>query len=102
MATKLTDSQTASATGVVSVGFAASPIGGATYQASLGTATAAVVELQVRTGSSASWVVADTLTLSTGTPSLTVPVYPPYDAARWNVTSITGGNVNLSAIGVGA
>lgn len=99
MATKLTHGTTTSATGVVAVSFAASPVGGANYQASLGTATAATIELQVRVG--ATWLVAGTLTLSAGTPTGNVPVYPPYEAARWNVTSVTGGSVALDSIGVG-
>lgn len=99
MATKLTHAASVSITGVVPIAFAASPVGGFNATAELGTATAATVELQVRVG--AGWMVADTLVLSTGTPRLNVPVYPAYEAARWNVVSVTGGSINLDAIGVG-
>jgi hypothetical protein len=100
MATKLTHSTTTSTTGPVPIAFAASPLGGFNAAAALGTATAATVELQVRVG--ATWQVADTLVLGGGTNVLNVPVYPPYEAARWNITSITGGSVLLDALGVGA
>lgn len=99
MATKLTSNATASATGVVAIGFAAAPVGGMNAVAALNTATSATVELQVRVGSD--WLVADTLSLSAGTPKLNVPVYPAYEEARWNVTAIVGGSINLDAIGVG-
>ena len=95
---------TVTATGAVSIVFpgGASPVGGFNGQAALGTATAAVVQLQVRTSATAPWLLADTLTLSSsGDSTLNVPVYPAYHSARWNVTSITGGNLTLDAIGVG-
>lgn len=101
MATKLSHSTTASTVSTVAIGFASSPIGGFNATAALNTATAATIELQVRVG--AEWLVADTLSLSSsGNTKLNSPIYPPYEAARWNVTSITGGSINLDAIGVGA
>jgi hypothetical protein len=101
VAAKLTHSTTASATGVVAIAFGASPLGGFNAVAELGTATSATVELYVRVGSASAWLLADTLSLTVGAPSLNVPVYPPYDEAQWNVTAIAGGNVKLNAIGVG-
>lgn len=100
MATKLSHSTSVSATGVVPIAFAASPLGGFNATAALGTATSATVQLQVRVG--ADWLVADTLTLGGGVNVLNSPVYPSYEAARWNVTAISGGSINLDAIGVGA
>lgn len=100
MATALTHSTTAAATGVVAIAFASSPIGGFNAAAALNTATSATVELQVRVG--ATWQVADTLVLNGATPVLNAPVYPPYTAARWNVTAIIGGSIDLDALGVGA
>lgn len=100
MATALTSSTTAAAIGTVAIAFASSPIGGFNATAALDTATSATVELQVRVG--ATWQVADTLALNVTTPVLNAPVYPPYTAARWNVTAIAGGSINLDAIGVGA
>jgi len=103
MATKLTPNPiTASATGFFSIAWADLPVGGFTAQASLGTATAATVRLWVRAHAGAAWLLADTLTLSAaGDSSLSIPVYPAYAEARWEVVSITGGNVHLAALGVG-
>lgn len=100
MATALTSTATTSVIGVTAIGFASAPIGGFNASAALGTATSATVELQVRVG--ATWQVADTLVLNGATPVLNAPVYPPYTAARWNVTAIIGGSIDLDAIGVGA
>lgn len=102
MATELTYSTTASATGAVPCSFASSPVGGCNLAVALGTATAATVEIQARVGDE--WLLADTLELphpSTGATALNCPIYPGYTAVRWNVTDITGGSVNLDAIGVG-
>lgn len=101
MATELTHSTTAAATGTVTISFSGSPLGGFNGVAALNTATSATVELQVRVSSASDWLVADTLSLTAGAPRLNVPVYPPYKEARWNVTSITGGSIKLDAIGVG-
>ena len=105
MATPLqAPSSTVSATGAVNIAFpgGASPVGGFNAQAALNTATAAVVQLQVRVSATSPWLVADTLTLSSvGDTSLNVPVYPAYHSARWNVTSITGGSITLDALGIG-
>jgi hypothetical protein len=100
MATKLSHSATANSESVVAIGFAAEPVGGFNATAALDTATSATVELQVRVG--AEWLVAATLTLSSGGDTkLNQPVYPSYTAARWNVTAISGGSINLDAIGLG-
>lgn len=102
MATKLTHTTTASATGFVPIAFAAAPVGGFNAAAALGTATAATVRLWVRVSANSNWLLADTLTLSSGgTTEANIPVYPSYEEARWEVVSITGGNVKLDAIGVG-
>ena len=101
MASKLTHSATASSPGLVPIAFASAPLGGFNAVAALGTATSATVELWVRVGPSSDWLLADTLQLTVGAPDLNVPVYPPYDEARWNVTAIAGGSIKLDAIGVG-
>lgn len=100
MASKLGPyNQTASAAGAVNIPFVASPVGGFNAVATLDTATAASIELQVRVG--ADWLVADTLDLNAGNPSDNIPVFAIYEAARWNVLSVTGGQVKLDTIGVG-
>lgn len=102
MAQLLEFAAVASATGPVACAFAAEPAGGCNMAAALGTATAAVVQLQARVG--AEWFLADTLTLpdpNSGATALQRAIYPPYKAVRWNVVSVTGGNINLNAIGVG-
>lgn len=101
MATKLTHSAVATATGMVPIAFGAAPVGGFNGAASLGTATAATVRLWVRVSTASNWLLADTLTLSGGTTEANVPVYPAYEEARWEVVSLTGGNVKLDAVGVG-
>jgi hypothetical protein len=101
MATKLTDSQTVNATGNFNIAFAAEPLGGFSAQASLGTATSATVRLQVRVNGS-NWLTAATFNLSTGgTTTDIAPVWPAYNAARWVVDAVSGGNVVLDALGVG-
>lgn len=103
MATTLTDTQTRSAVATHAIVFAAAPIGGFNAQASLGTASSATIRLLVRTHASATFVVADTLNLSSaGANTLNTPVYPPYAEAQWDITAIAGGTVILTAIGVGA
>jgi hypothetical protein len=103
MATKLAFTQSPSTTGDYAVTFASSPIGGFNAQATLGTATSATVQLYVRTHANAAYILADTFNLtSAGATTLNTPVYPPYEDARFTVTSITGGTVILTAIGVGA
>jgi hypothetical protein len=60
------------------------------------------VLVQVRVGDE--WLLADTLVLPDPTTGVTVKncaVYPPYTAARWNITAIAGGSVNLDALGLG-
>jgi hypothetical protein len=102
MATILTSSQSTSSTGAVDIDFAATPVGGFNATAALDTATTATVSLQVRVG--AEWLLADTVSLpdpTTGARARNVAVYPPYTAARWNVTAISGGSVILDAIGLG-
>lgn len=103
MAAKLTFTALASGVSSVPITFAASPLGGFNVQATLGTATSATVQLWVRTHADAAYILADTLNLSSaGTSSLNTPVYPPYEDAKFEVTAIAGGNVRLTAIGVGA
>jgi hypothetical protein len=101
MATKLSDSQSVSATGTSNIAFAAEPLGGFTAQASLGTATSATVKVQVRVNST-NWVDAAIFSLSSGgTTTDLVNVWPPYNQARWNVTAVAGGTLLLDAVGVG-
>jgi hypothetical protein len=103
MATKLAFTQSPSATGDYAITFASSPLGGFNAQVSLGTATSATIQLYVRTHSTAQYILADTLNLSSGgATTLNTPVYPPYEDARFTITAIAGGTVNLTAIGVGA
>lgn len=102
MAVKLTDTQSRSAAATHAIAFAAAPVGGFNAQASLGTATSATVKLWVRTHADASWLLADTMNLSSGgATTLNTPVYPSYSEAQWEITAVTGGTVILTAVGVG-
>ena len=102
MAAHLSYSTTANSTGAVACSFGAPPVGGSNLAAALGTATSATVQVQVRVG--AEWLLADTLQLphpTTGVTALNCPIYPAYNAVRWNVTTIAGGSINLDAVGLG-
>lgn len=103
MASRLTHSTSSSSTGAVAISFAAEPVGGMNVQATLNTATSATIQVQVRIHDTA-WLLADTITLphpTTGATTVNCAIYPPYNAARWNITAIAGGSVTLDAIGVG-
>lgn len=103
MAVSLAFTGSANSISSVPITFAAAPIGGFNAQATLGTASAAVVQLWVRTHADGGWLLADTHNLSSGgATTLNTPVYPPYAEAKFEVTSVTGGTVKLTAIGVGA
>ena len=102
MASELTHHTTASSTGVVSIAFGVAPVGGVNVVAALDTATACDVKLLGRVHASSDWILIDRLVLAAGSDEeLNAAVYPPYADMQWDVVSIAGGAVKLSAIGVG-
>ena len=102
MAAELTHHTTANTTGVVSIAFGAAPVGGVNAVAALDTATACDVKLLGRVHASSDWILIDRLVLAAGADEeLNIAVYPSYAGVQWDVVSITGGAVKLSAIGVG-